>query len=201
MTQLKLRDPVLLKFFFNNEKWLPVGIRKTNRATDEVVDAGHRMAELRSVGGGSKKGFAGFAELQEANQRTEKGRLRPARVDTGNNPISNLADTDVMQMQEQLQAAGYILNDVHRYEKPRDKGKAQQVLVLSYSKKGTPFKLHDHQQDAINVLLGATWIANVFDNRTADTSTINLGTINPDRKVDNRLTITAEGDIVASPAT
>lgn len=204
MAKAKLQPTVMVKFSFTNEDRMPLGIREKNRATDQVVDAGHAAAELRRAAAGSErgKGFAKLGDLQAANQRGAVGRHREGRVDTGEPVVQNLQNADVSQLLAQLQAAGFTLTGAAKFERQRDKGKPLQVLELVFSREGEAFPLLEHQQQAVDSLLTeASWIVHVWDNPGSRTTTVNLVGMNPDRRVDNRLTITPSGDIVSAPAT
>ena len=167
---------VRLKFNFTNLNRVPQGIKERPRHLDKFIDRQHAQGATQH----------GKAELGEI------GRLRPGRVDTGNQVVNNLPNVQVALIRKGLAATGLLLADAY-YQNHRQQGRADKWvvnLVFRTSDQVEQIKPLDRAAlDGARALANTTWsYCHVFANPDG-TATVNMVGLNPDHKPKHALVV------------
>lgn len=163
---------VLVKFFFSNQRHIPQGI-KVGKLTDF-----HNQDDNHAIN----------ASLQGRIDLAEVGRVRPGRVDTGENVVKDLQRVQLGVIRRGLTNAGFQLSQVNSFYHEH---KRKFVVVLGFTKGGyyeeaaaTEEERRSHAilnspetVEALRALGRTTWQwCHVWDNsEVSQTATINVG--------------------------
>jgi hypothetical protein len=146
---------VLVKFTFNNESWVPKGIRRKDRQNDASMDYFHQR-DLFTF---------------EDPSLGEIGRHRPNRVDTGTPTVNNAQQVHAGIIRRALRNNGYVLSDLHYFEK-KEQGRPSKYVVVADFKPVSPETLERVPEllsgtvEALRALAKTTWnFCHVWENQ------------------------------------
>lgn len=100
MSELKLQSTIIVKFSLGKREFVPAGIPEKNARTRNTKNT-ERIGQMLEMG---------------TPELAERGRVREDVVDTGKQVLVQ-GQVAVAELEKSLAAAGYVLSDLHWFEK------------------------------------------------------------------------------------